>query len=239
MAENRPKSGIRIYKYKKEIQHTFETIRGKISAVPEHKQKIRMSKDDPVQRHVTYKFTEMDKTPDILWYEILSERELPENVPRITYHDVCVSRKGYLIMAGLTDRDALLRYLASLLHPQQYAFEPRYLTKQEIEKMTEGILEEDANKIYRPRFHFFQKFEGREFNDFYVSQTECATDDPEYPKLLQECQYFEPIFKTQRINGRDFVADVKLNHTGMVYSSQRMSFGDWIKFVKEYAPWCL
>lgn len=199
-----------------------------------------MKKDEPVQRYVTYDFDVREIEEDVLWYAVRSIRQLPDDQLQVTYHDVCISRKGYLVIAGLTDKETLLKYLANLLHPEGYVFVPKYLSKSEILQITSKILEEDdSNKIHTPRFHFFEKYKGREFSDFYVSEKESAADDPEYPQMLERCQYFEPIFKTQKINGQYFVSDLKLNRRGLIYSSQRMYFEDWIEFIKKHLSWCL
>ncbi len=81
------------------------------------------------------------------------------------------------------------------MHPEKIIFEPKLLTKKEIQDFTKKILKENVNKIYQPRFHFSNRYRKREFNDFIVGEFECATDDPEYDKMMKKCFYFEPIFK--------------------------------------------
>lgn len=239
MIDSTPKSSIKIYKYKPEIQYTYSETQKKIKDETQHKYKIRMTREESHQRYVTYTFHKRETTEDILWYTIKSTRELPEET-QTTYHDICISKKGYLVIAGLTDKETLLKYVANLLHPQRYNFNTRYFTKSEIQKTTDEILAEDSNnKIHSPRFHFFKKYKGREFSDFYISETESAEDDPEYSEMLEHCQYFEPIFKIQKINEHNFISDIKLNHRGLIYSSQKMLFEDWIKFMKKYFSWCI
>ena len=233
-----PKSSIMIYKYEKQVQHTYQEIRTKIQALLEHKHSIRMKDDADIQRYITFSFTEI-KHANVLLYAIKSERQLPNEELQVTYHNICISKKGYLIITGMTDKNALLKYFSNLLHPQKYAFVQRYLTKKEILEITDKLLSEKFNKMYRPRFHFYKKYEGREFNDYSISETECATDDPKYLSMREECLYMEPQFKINKLNDDDFVTNLKINHRGLIYSSQRMQIDEWIAFVKRYIPWCL
>ena len=114
-----------------------------------------------------------------------------------------------------------------------------YFTKKEILEIIDKLLTEDSNKMYRPRFHFYQKYEGREFNDYSISETECATDDPKYMPMQKKCLYMEPQFKINKLNDDDFITTLKINHRGLIYSSQRMQIDAWIAFIKQYIPWCL
>lgn len=240
MVNSTPKSSIKIYKYNREIQHAYSEIRMKIEdETTTHQYAIRMSKDEPKQRYVTYEFDRRETSENILWYTIKSERTLPDETTQTTLHDIYITRKGYLVIAGMTDKETLLRYLANLLHLQRYRFIPRHFTKPEILQITEGLLEGDSNRIYAPRFHFLEKYKGREFTDFTVSETESAEDDPEYHEMRERCLYFEPVLKIQNINGQDFVSLMKLNRRGLIHSSRRMPFEDWMEFVKKYIPWCL
>ncbi len=237
------KSSIMIYKYETEIQHTYLDIQEKIENTISHQYEIRKKKDEPTQRYVTYEFSRRETTKDILWYAIKSERELPEEErPQVTYHDIYISKKGYLVIAGLTDRNTLLKYLAMLLHSGMYNFTSRHLNKSEIQEITAKILAEDPkNIIYAPRFRFFERYKGREFSDFRRSEIESAEDDREYPEMLEKCQYFEPIFNIQKIiwDEVDPGSRIELYQRGLIRSSHRRFFTDWIEFVNKYVPWGL
>lgn len=227
--------------YKQEIQHEYAVIQKRIAKVSEHKQKIRVTEEEKeADRYVTFTFEKKNVTgTDALWYAIQSKREMPDHTFTITNHDICISNNGYLILAGLTDKNILLKYLGNLLHSQSYPFTSRYFTKEEIVNFTDKLLTDDLNIMYKPRFHFYEKFNGVGYTDYYVSQTECATDHSEYKKMHKVCQYFEPVFKINKIDNHEFITDIKLNHEGLIYSSHRMPFSDWISFMTVYIDWCI
>ena len=233
-------SSIGIYKYDEEIQYAFDEIRNKITSQSEHKYKIRKRDGESSPRQVTFIFTEIKHDNTILLYEVKSDRELPDGELQTTYHNICIGKNGYLVLTGMTDRVVLLRYFMKFLHPQLHTFQQRYFTKNEILEITDNLLAKDSgNVMYRPRFHFYEKYNGREFSDYSISETESATDDPQYELMKEKCQYLEPHFKMRKLNGEDFVTSMKINHVGLIYSSQRLKIDDWITFIKQRIPWCL
>ncbi len=167
-----------------------------------------------------------------------AQRETESEVLSL-HHNVCFSKKGFLIITGMTNRNTLLKYLVDLLHPQKYVFEPKYLSKKEIQEFTNKLLKKKVNKIYQPRFRFSERYRKREFNDFIVGEDECATDDKEYPKMMKKCSYFEPVFKINKINDDDIITKFKVNHAGRLYSSRALTFEQWISLIKNYLSWCM
>ena len=194
------KNSIQIYHYKKELQLTHDLIEEKISGDTEPKYPIRLKKNEEVKRYTTFKFTKViSNIDDLLWYSVIAEREVLDSDPLILHHNVCFSKKGFLIITGMTYRDMLLKYLTELLHPKKFVFQPKYFSKKEIQDFTKKILKKDVNTIYRPRFHFAERYRKREFNDFVVGGNKCATEDSEYSKMMEKCHYFEPIFQINKI----------------------------------------
>ena len=207
-----------------------------------HRYPIRLRKIEKIKRYTTFKFTKVrsnKNNKDLLWYSVDGERELLNKDSLILHHNVCFSKKGFLIITGMTHKNTLLKYLANLLHPGSHVFKPRDFTKKEIENFTNKLLKKDVNKIHQPRFHFSEKYEGREFDNFVVGENECATNDKKYPKMIKKCSYFEPIFKIGKINDEEITTKLKLKHAGRIYSSYALSFEQWIDFVKTYLSWCL
>ena len=238
--EFKSKSSIRIYSYKREIQHEHKTIIEKIENVDEHKYALRHKQTDGQKRYVRFSFKKIDSLDkNLLSYNITAMRELPDTSMQYTDHDICFSKKGYLILTGMTHRITLLKYLTQLLHPKQQSFEPRQLSKNEIQTFTDSLLIKNINRIYRPRFHFLDLYRNREFNDYVVSFNECATEDAEYSKMMKKCMYFEPIFKINKLNDADFVTNLKLNNKGHIYSSAGMKIDEWVIFIKNHIGWCV
>ena len=134
-------------------------------------------------------------------------------------------------------KTTLIRYLIHLLHPQTFSFLPKFFTKNQIMLFTTCMLESKTNKMNRPRFHFLERYRDREFNDFAISDDTCATDDREYPDMLEKSHYFEPIFRIEKILNKEFKTHLKLNREGYIYSSKGLNFDEWIAFIKKYMPW--
>ena len=237
------KNSIQIYHYRKGRQLTYDKIEEKITNESVHRYPIRLKTDEEVRRYTTFKFTKVtsnNNNKDLLWYSVDAEREILNEDSLLLHHNVCFSKKGFLIITGMTHRDALLRYLADLLHPGKHVFEPKYFTKKEIEDFTNKLLKKDVNIIYRPRFHFSDRYRNNiVFSDFAIGENECATNYNEYPKMIEKCFYFEPIFKICKINDETINTRLKLNHAGRFYSSYALSFEQWVAFVKTYLSWCL
>lgn len=229
------KSGVRIYSYNKTKQLTYEQIKKIISENKPHKRKIRTKEDEP-ERYTEFNF-KIKSDKNVLVYTVITKRELKDDVIYHGYHDLCFSKKGFLIITGMTNRDTLLRYLSELLHSNQIIFYPKIFTKEEIEDFTDRIIQPTENKMHQPRFHFWERYRNREFNDFVVDNVSCATNDREYSDMLDQCSYFEPIFKIQKLHNDDFVTDIKLNRQGYIYSSNRMCIDDWLRFLNLYVSW--
>ena len=238
--DSKPKSSIRIYTYKRELRHTYEEIDRKINDVDEHKVLLRTWKDKDTDRYSRFLFTRVDHDDsNLLWYSVNVTRQLSESESQTLHHDVCFSMKGFLIITGMTYRNTMIKYLCELLHGSQLVFGIRYLSKAEIQKLTDLLIIKNVNRVYRPRFHSFMGYRNRKFNDFMISEDRCATNDGEYPNMMKDCHYFEPIFKINEINGNEFVTDLKISRGGHIYSSRGMTFEQWVLFMREYVPWCL
>lgn len=254
-AVDRERNSIEIYEYKREIKLPHQKIIDKIKKKTKHRYQItlRDDKNPDVTKYSIFHFTRVltdNNNTDILYYNIRVERDTLEfNNPNIFYHDICFTSKGYIIIAGMEFRKTILKYLMLLLHDGNYYLEPKFLNKKIMINFANKILvPKGINRMYRPRFHFSNAYRDRTFNDFTVNEIRCATEDKEYATMLGKCFYFDPIFKINNMyesiyprvveRKSDTETNLKMNHDARLYHSKKITFDEWIKFIKKYLEWC-
>ncbi len=228
---------IQVYNYKKSFQHSFKKIEEKILNDVDPKYPITLFDDDVGNKFTRFEFKMLDHNSDnLLIFSVIAHRDILDSTPYEYYHNVCFTKNGFLLLTGMEYRNTILRYISMLLHNTNYIFKPKFFAKSEIEAFTKKLVKKNVNKIYRPRFHFSEKYRHRKFNDFYVDEITCATDDPEYDKMFKKCDYFEPIFKLKSIIDNDVNTTLKLNHEGRLYISLGLNIDDWLTFIQKYFP---
>ena len=232
-------NSVKIYHYKRELKLQFTMISEKINDEKEHKQPIRLQKEEVTPRYTIFNFTKLETDYDVLYYKILAKRHNVDGTIDKFDYNICFTKSDYLILTGMTHRDTLLKYLTGLLHPKQQVFSIKYFSKNEIDEFVEKILEIKLNKMYRPRFYFSKQYRNRDFNDFIVSSDICATDDKEYVKMHNACFYYEPIFNIKKLFEVEWICPLKLNRYGHIYIQKSLSFDDWLKFFNTFLPRCL
>ena len=230
------KASVRIYTYRKEVRHKFAKIRSEIGTA-EHTVNLRVRADED-ERHATFQFRETDSDENMLRYFVVATRELPRGQTVVTHHDICFTKPGFLIVTGMQYRDTLIRCISRVLHPNIMAFKPRQFTKSQTQDLTRSVLENTANQLARPRFHSFIGYKNRKFNDYMTAETRCATGDREYPKMMDDCDYFEPVFRVG-MGDIDPPSELKVNKDGYIHSSRRLPFDDWLDFLRSHLPWCI
>lgn len=230
------KASVRIYTYRNEVRHKFDRIRREIGT-KDHVVKLRVSVDED-ERYATFKFRETDSGTNILRYFVVATRELPREKTVITHHDICFTKRGFLIVTGMQYRDTLIKCISQILHPNIMAFTPRQFSKSETQELTEKVLKNTANQLARPRFHSFIGYNNRKFNDYMTDETRCATSDREYSKMMKDCEYFEPIFRVG-MDDIDQHSVLKVNRGGHIHISRRLPFDDWLDLLRRYLSWCI
>lgn len=239
------RASIRIYTYNQEIGHKLAEIAEILDKKPKCKIPLRTIGQPPAQHWSTFEFGKTESDNEKVTCSVHVTRDVIDSGEVKTillHHDICFTEKGFLIITGMEYRKTLLKCLTEQLHPNRpMAFNPRRLSKSEIQDITKRLLILGTNRIYQPRFHSFVGYRNREFNDFRALEDRCATEDSEYPRMMENCHYFEPIFKVNKICGEPLPKEgnLRVRHDGYFYSSQRMLFKGWLEFINTYVPWCL
>lgn len=243
---DRTRASIRIYTYRKEIKHKLTEIEKTFVTNPKRTIPLRTIGQPNANRYAVFEFEKVDGSDNkkVIYsaYVTRDVVDVKDEAPIRLYHDICFTAKGFLIITGMQHRQTLLKCLTEHLHGNRsFAFKPRQMSKSEVQDFVELLPIPDINRVYQPRFHSYVGYRNREFNDFRVSEDRCATEDDEYNKLLKNCDYFDPIFKINKICEEELPKEGKLrmNHDGYFYSSRRMLFEHWLQFVSTYIPWCL
>ena len=195
-------------------------------------------REDEDERHATFKFYKVDSDKNLLRYFVVATRELPRDQIVVTHHDICFTKSGFLIVTGMQYRDTLIKCISQVLHPNIMAFKPRQFSKRETQDLMAKVLKNTANQLARPRFHSFIGYKSRKYNDFMVAEDICSTSDPEFDKMMEDCDYFEPIFRVM-IDDGNLHARLKVNKDGYIHSSRRLPFDDWLDFLRDHLPWCI
>lgn len=240
------RASIRIYAYKLEIKHSLAEIQNILDKAPNGKVKLRTTKQIDRTLWSTFKFEMVDSDDKKLVYAVHADREVADPDEHVLlYHDVCFTSTGYLIITGMPGRNTLLECLTQKLHPDRAfkttVFLPWQLDKGAMQAFVDRIIIPDINRVYRPGFHSPSGYRNRDFHDFVASDGKSATDDSDYETLLENCQYFDPIFKVNRLCGEDFPREgtLKAKHDGYFYCSRYRPFKTWLKIVRQYLPRCL
>ncbi len=156
MDQNTGNNSIQIYRYKKEIQLSYDIIEEKISSETEHKYSLKIKKDEKTKRYSsTFEFkkrTSIKENEDLLWYGVDAQRETESEVLSL-HHNVCFSKKGFLIITGMTNRNTLLKYLVDLLQgcsaihtSDSQEICSKYFLKKDIIKLFKLIIKLKNNK---------------------------------------------------------------------------------------------
>lgn len=240
------RASIQIYTYREGIQRSLAEIGRMLDADPKGIISRRVNREPDRTLLSTFEFTRVDEDGKRLIYSVRGKRQIPDaEEPIPVYHDICFTSMGFLIVTGMNYRPSLIKCMTEKLHPNRSkapAFIRKYLNRADMQKFVKKFLKPDINRIYRPRFHSSLGYRMREFNDFSVVEDKCATNDQEYESMLANCHYFDPIFKVNEICGEPLQREgmLRVHHMGyFYYSSRRITFEAWLKFISTYLPWCL
>ena len=232
--EDMGRNSIQLYELRG-LRLDHQDIIDKFKQFSDHEWPIKLRGDKPdAKRYSRFQFNSVktdENDNDVLCYNVNVKRDtLDSENPEIFHHSICFTKNPYFFIAGMQSKNTLLSYLKHLLHDGRDEFQPKFLFKDAMKKFTDEIITEDGkNRMYRPRFHFSEKYNNREFNDFAIDEIKCATKDNEYDKMLKHCYYFDPTFKINNMfvkiypnsmqRKQDTEIKLKLNHEGRIYSS--------------------
>ena len=235
---------IQIYTYRQDVGHTLMDIEDILKAEPTCSVKLRTPKDSDTSLYANFDFTHVKSDNEKIIYSVHGKRDILNEDPIPIYHDMCFTTQKFLIITGMKHATTLLKCLAEKLHPtrpyRDVMFTRKYLDKTAMQNFTKLFLKSSGNRIYQPRFRSFSGYRDREFNDFRAVKDRCATTDVEYKTLMDNCHYFEPIFKVNKMCGEILQKEVTLRvqHHGYFCNSRNIPFDAWLKFIREYLPWC-